>query len=260
MIPIFAFVYSRLPYHFYHSTVKHEDNLRVDADQIALDLKNAIISNFQGKYGANTLRRDEHRTDIASISVGGVNAKNDRLHFSLYSEESADNSGANGTDWNSLTLTNSSFFRAQSNGDQMFGLEEDGPKNLNKHFELHDYCPIHSGFVDGMVFGFDGFLVLSPLVQSRINAYLLADSGFPSGASGNFFRMLYFSAITITTVGFGDIVPITPLARSLVASEAVLGVILVGLFLNGIARRSLPVSPHTAAEILPEKQKRPPNV
>ncbi|MBK8208683.1 MAG: two pore domain potassium channel family protein [Rhodospirillales bacterium] len=50
--------------------------------------------------------------------------------------------------------------------------------------------------------------------------------------------MLYFSSIVITTVGFGDIVPMTALARGIVAFEAVLGVILAGLFLNAIAYRA----------------------
>jgi Ion channel len=42
---------------------------------------------------------------------------------------------------------------------------------------------------------------------------------------------LYFSTATLTTLGFGDIVPITSLARSLVAIEALLGILLLGVFL-----------------------------
>jgi Ion channel len=53
--------------------------------------------------------------------------------------------------------------------------------------------------------------------------------------SGTFGRMLYFSAIVITTVGFGVIVPITSLARTAVGHEAIVGIILAGLFLNAIA-------------------------
>ena len=43
--------------------------------------------------------------------------------------------------------------------------------------------------------------------------------------------------MTITTVGFGDIVPLTTLARLIVASEAILGIIIIGLFLNSIATK-----------------------
>lgn len=49
-----------------------------------------------------------------------------------------------------------------------------------------------------------------------------------------FERMLYFSTVTITTLGFGDIVPVEPVARLLVAVESILGIILMGLFLNAL--------------------------
>jgi voltage-gated potassium channel Kch len=49
--------------------------------------------------------------------------------------------------------------------------------------------------------------------------------------------MLYFSAMTITTVGFGDIVPISDRTRLLTAAEAVSGIIVIGLFLNSLAQQ-----------------------
>lgn len=54
------------------------------------------------------------------------------------------------------------------------------------------------------------------------------------GTGDTFVRMMYFSAVTITTTGFGDIFPVSTLARALVAAEALLGVVLIGLFLNSI--------------------------
>jgi hypothetical protein len=50
-------------------------------------------------------------------------------------------------------------------------------------------------------------------------------------------RSLYLSAVTITTLGFGDVVPVTAGARFLVGTEALGGVIAAGLFLNAIANR-----------------------
>ena len=35
--------------------------------------------------------------------------------------------------------------------------------------------------------------------------------------------MLYFSFVCLTTMGFGDIIPVSPLARSLVSLEGLLG-------------------------------------
>jgi voltage-gated potassium channel Kch len=44
-----------------------------------------------------------------------------------------------------------------------------------------------------------------------------------TGGQGEFATMLYFSLTTLTTTGYGDIVPVDPLARSLANLEAVLG-------------------------------------
>jgi voltage-gated potassium channel Kch len=74
-------------------------------------------------------------------------------------------------------------------------------------------------------------------LQRQVTEYLAANKGFPWETTGSFLRMFYFSAITITTVGYGDIVPVTPLARTLVASEAILGVVVAGLFLNALAQK-----------------------
>lgn len=37
------------------------------------------------------------------------------------------------------------------------------------------------------------------------------------------FRMLYFSLVTLSTVGYGDVVPLTPTTRMLAATEAIVG-------------------------------------
>jgi hypothetical protein len=98
----------------------------------------------------------------------------------------------------------------------------------------------------GPVFG-DKFLETSPWLSSmcwdatqevRFQKLVSAWSGDPSSLSGFGWRMLYFSAITITTTGFGDIVPLSGIARFLVGLEAVSGWLLAGLFLNAIATRA----------------------
>lgn len=49
-------------------------------------------------------------------------------------------------------------------------------------------------------------------------------------------RMLYLSAVTITTLGYGDITPITFHARLAITVQSILGVILIGLFLYSLTR------------------------
>jgi hypothetical protein len=77
-------------------------------------------------------------------------------------------------------------------------------------------------------------------ILSAMSHFINGDSGFTSDVSDNFQRMLYFSAVTITTLGFGDIVPITTAARRLVTCEAVFGVVMIGLFLNSLTRKREP--------------------
>ena len=55
------------------------------------------------------------------------------------------------------------------------------------------------------------------------------------GEQNSFIKCLYFSAVTITTLGYGDIIPASDWGLFMAASEAVLGVTLVGLFLNALS-------------------------
>src|SRR5262245_33485638 len=53
------------------------------------------------------------------------------------------------------------------------------------------------------------------------------DEGRSTGRTfDTFARMLYLSAVTITTVGYGDIVPLTDIARAAAGTEAITGIIL----------------------------------
>ena len=49
-----------------------------------------------------------------------------------------------------------------------------------------------------------------------------------------FIKSLYFSTVTITTLGYGDITPKSNYAMLTVASEAILGVVIIGIFLSSL--------------------------
>eukprot|EP00854_Cymbomonas_tetramitiformis_P028637 gene28637-35521_t len=51
----------------------------------------------------------------------------------------------------------------------------------------------------------------------------------------NFFDALYFSTITLTTVGFGDITPKTTIARLVTSCSVLLGVLLIPAQLTSLA-------------------------
>ncbi|MFO0811212.1 MAG: potassium channel family protein [Gemmataceae bacterium] len=73
-----------------------------------------------------------------------------------------------------------------------------------------------------------------PAVYAR---YRDATAGFPGGGFSHFLRMTYYSAVTITTTGYGDIAPLTDSARTLAGTEATVGVVLVGLFLWSLTEK-----------------------
>lgn len=50
-------------------------------------------------------------------------------------------------------------------------------------------------------------------------------------SSNSLFDYIYYSAVVITTIGFGDITPISMLVRTLTVIEAFIGLIIMGLFL-----------------------------
>jgi len=66
-------------------------------------------------------------------------------------------------------------------------------------------------------------------------------SGVDYGKYDNWIGPLYYSVVTITTLGYGDIVPATPVARMLSIGEVLIGYVMLGgllsLLTNKMARR-----------------------
>ena len=88
-------------------------------------------------------------------------------------------------------------------------------------------------------------LVLLMPDSFRVEAGLGIDATELHYQGVHFSVLLYYSVITLTTVGYGDVVPATDIARQLVSAEAVMGQIyltiivarLVGLHLSASMKR-----------------------
>jgi hypothetical protein len=56
-----------------------------------------------------------------------------------------------------------------------------------------------------------------------LNPTAFANLSAPTGGPDELATMLYFSLTTLTTTGYGDIVPVDPFARSLANLESIIG-------------------------------------
>ena len=83
------------------------------------------------------------------------------------------------------------------------------------------------------VFGFL-YLLMIPLYAAVYYFY-------PSilGPGRSYLECLYFSIVTITTLGYGDIAALGDIGKMITASEALLGVVVIGLFLNALANERI---------------------
>lgn len=81
---------------------------------------------------------------------------------------------------------------------------------------------------------FFGLIPLFAIIYSCIPIDCWNDSqnGLPPKS---FLDFMYFSIVSITTLGFGDIYPTTMLSKILVAAESIGGIIFIGLFLNSLS-------------------------
>ena len=80
------------------------------------------------------------------------------------------------------------------------------------------------------------YLLLIP-IYALVYTYLPDVTLNTGNHEKGFISSLYFSVITITTLGYGDILPIGKTSQLLTASESILGIIFIGLFLNSLSHQ-----------------------
>lgn len=100
---------------------------------------------------------------------------------------------------------------------------------MKKNWSLLDVTPKYWGVI---------YIALIPVFA--IIYCLLPDNSITNLQHGEnigdfLFRCLYFSTVTITTLGYGDLSPATISAQVLVMAETILGMVIIGFFLNSVA-------------------------
>jgi hypothetical protein len=98
--------------------------------------------------------------------------------------------------------------------------------------------PVTADKLHGALAGYIMIATLWAFIYALVEAFTPGSFSFPQVNANDphaLFRMLYFSFTTLTTVGYGDITPITDQARSFVMIEEFVGVFFVGILIARLA-------------------------
>lgn len=248
LIPAYAFVYSSLEGHFYQATWRLDQTFRNHEAAVVselIELVTTLVRNHQSSDYKVT--SEDFTTGPDGLQLGPHDV---RFHV----DWTVDVAGANGyvyslaqSDWIIVappTEVGVDYADSQKLFEMPFSatisrrFARQLPPNREGQFTKWDEH--FEGYVINTA---DGPARLTGSVKLTRDLFLdilrlrWVNDGHTIAARGSFWRFIYFSAITQTTVGYGDIVPLTDLARGCVASQAVLGVIVIGFFLNAVAVR-----------------------
>lgn len=227
VIFFFALFYTAKSNGFYHSTSQFESSLNDDADEILISLEALLksTSNFTSN------EYDGWRLMEESFSIHTLKTYDKKLGFSVYSvfEKNQDLVGMNIDLYFALNpeLTTCDD-KSECYSTRIIQTVRPIIDKENNFITLIPQALAYYGDINIIKFPIE--------LDKKINGFVAAKEGFPSEASGDFGRMLYFSVVTITTLGYGDVVPITDFNRFLVGLESILGLVLIGLFLNSLSR------------------------
>lgn len=82
-----------------------------------------------------------------------------------------------------------------------------------------------------------GFTILMAALYAGIDLFLEEAYQTVQAESGHWYDYFYYSVITTTTVGFGDITPLHPITKIITSIQAFLGFLMLGIFIGMIQKR-----------------------
>jgi Ion channel len=245
LIPAYALIYQWLlpEKSFFHATMQHEPGIQGRSRSVLKQLWDSYSASGPSDTGeCQSLSPATHSVDLGSLRIDGDDVSFFAVFYLAVARTESYQAAAR------------VHFSLERNFDLPFHLlPGKGRGTIYKEVRLDGIeanpwgKPVDPALITRCLFpsGY-GYRLPRDLALLRISVPVdeqvhdLADDlrGIPRRESAGIWRMLYLSASTITTAGFGDIVPVTNSARLLVTSEAILGVVLVGMFLNALAKRT----------------------
>ena len=241
LVPVAAFAYSLLPPGGLHDeNIKYEPSLRADARQLQAVLQDQVRSRIPSRarwrFGRLT-----YELIPASVFVGIAPGRQGEMQITLSGDyRGGEDRGGSFIDQLILSIDELTTFEFTSDGKE----EVTYPVSLSEasiRAQAHVPVPPLSVLLPPLKHALEptkthSYIAVSGRGSRQIESYIYANEGDPYFSSGRYWRMLYLSATTVTTLGLGDITPISGVARGLVGFEALLGIIFIGLFLNDLAR------------------------
>lgn len=241
----FATAYWMLPGQFYHSTAMHEPMLKTDEQLIRSGLHRILLEHWRKNHGAEVLTLDGRDFPVDGLSV--YNFEYERGQFKVSTTILGEQHCAVIPHIIIPARTEEYWFEEEMSDEHVMisakfgelGIDEYGSPMPQQESAFDSFITLPRGENRPI----KGMLKIPRSLFDMMSGYADAKEGFAGRTKGSFWRMLYLSTVTITTVGYGDIVPITPLARTLIAAEAVLGMLVIGLYLNALSQRLGPGTP-----------------
>src|SRR5208282_123461 len=101
---------------------------------------------------------------------------------------------------------------------------------------LFSYLGLPGSVTSGRLYGLVSLYLLLAVFYfaifnliETVHPHSFMETAFPASHGMTRHSLLYLSLITLTTLGYGDIVPVTPLARMIAALEATTGVLYIAI-------------------------------
>lgn len=180
-------------------------------------------------------RSDLRGADLSGAQVSGASF----VGVDLRSARLADVTGYIKADWTEVDLRDVDFRRAHQlrrfildeNYLREFRTRSKGAAVLYQLWKLTSDC-------GRSLLRWGAFIAVVVCVFAALFSFVAIDYG----ERGTWLAPLYFSVVTLTTLGYGDIVPSSAAAQALVIAEVVVGYVglggLLAIFSNKIARRA----------------------
>lgn len=228
--------------HFYHPTVQYEyEYFDQDANKILGEVRGEIIDTFENEYGARKTTLNGWQVNIDELDVYSLFVGNfpEEIQFGISLPITSTLDGGDYI-WSMISSKVKVPLRSRfiSGETAIFFIEFLNPSSetikgtliLPSPEKLFPY-----GNEDNDETTYTAVLPISLEIYESIIEFGQGSKGFPSGVSGQYWRMLYFSTGVATSTALGDIIPVTNQARFWVTVESIFAIIIITLLLNSIA-------------------------